>query len=100
MFFAGKLCTGPNTSHCSGIALFCLLEPYADLVGAYMAGAWLDDANLLQYVEIDGTPYYYGNTTLRSAQFVSAMAVNDSYGRSIPSSALLRESAIPRGCEP
>lgn len=51
----------PNTSHCSEIALFCLLEPYADLVGAYMAGAWMDDAdlsgaNLLQYVEIDGTP--------------------------------------------
>lgn len=94
----------PNTSHCSGIALFCLLEPYTDLVGAYMAGAWLDEgdssgANLLQYVEIDGTPYY-GNTTLRSAQFVSAIAVNDSYGRSFLSSALLRESTVPRGCEP
>lgn len=94
----------PNTSHCSGISLFCLLEPYADLVGAYMTGAWLDEgdssgANLLQYIEIDGAPYY-GNTTLRSAQFVSVMAVNDSYGRSILSSALLRESAIPRGCEP
>ena len=46
----------PNTSHCSEIALFCLLEPYADLVGAWMDDADLSGANLLQYVEIDGTP--------------------------------------------